>query len=745
MKTRILITVLALAAAWPGVAQDLDKKVSLTLPATDIKEALRLLSAQSGVELEASGRVAGEPLLLSVRDVTVQDLMPRIANALRAEWEKTAKGFRLTRSPALDRQQENAELAARTVAIKRSLARYLDQHQQMGAWDQETLAKLIDAEKKQRERTMKDIERNLSGDNAMMISMASNGSQTPAGTALYEILSTLSARDLATIQPGSRVVYASSPTQMQRSAPFDYRKAIDRFVASHNMLANAVANEPALPAKVTFQGGLDLQAKPIGAISKLLLIVNRQAADSPLTLHLKLADPSGKIVGTAQAFVDIEPVVSETQIKAPEKTITLSESSDELIKLLREDGESSRSSVNVMEINGDRVVMSSGEPESGKPITPGLLTKLSKPEQFDPLSLFVSESLIQAAEAKGAQLVASPPDAAFGAFARALSKESSASTVFSTIGQAGMIAEEKDGWLVLSPTQPFTARRGRIDRRALGSLLRSIVGSGYARLNEMGAYAASLPTYREEKGPDDHYLEAISPAAYRDYRDMLAMSEGMLTLYGLLSSEQRRVLESGQNLLARNLGPAQSAQVANIIYNRPSGLPMIRGEGMAMMMTVSAGTDDQGGPPDFGSDSLAKEPTEMYPTGIPAFASLSLRLTPEEAVYSRLPGSRDGRFFTAGELGMMQGMAEREASAGSGIRPPNFTKFRAANLARLEIKLSMNDKQAQTSRLRDAWVLSNSLDVALDALPAAFLKKMRDAQERMRNIRVGEGSPPPVP
>lgn len=736
---------LALAAAWPVAGQDLGKKVTLTLPAVEIKEALRQLSTQTGLKFEASGRVTGEPLLLDVRDVTVQDLMPRIAAAMKAEWEKIPDGFRLTRSPALDRQQENAELAARTVGIKKGLQRYLDEHQQMGQWDAETIAKLVEAEKKQRERTMKDIERNLSGDNTMMISMASNGSKTPAGTALYEILKGINARDLAQIQPGARVVYSSNPTPMQRSSSFDARLAINRFVAAHNMLANAVANEPALPNKVTFQGGLDLQAKPItGGTGKLLLIVNRQAADSPLTLHLKIADPSGKIIASSQAFVDVTETPAETKLSAPSKAIKLSEPSDELVKLLKDDGESSRSSVNVMEINGDRVVMSSGDPEAGKPISPALLDKLIHPDKVDPLSLFVSEALIQASAAKGTNLVASPPDAAFGAYAGALSKESNAGTVLGLVGQAGMTAEEKDGWLVLSPTSPFASRQGRMSRGALGNLLRSIVGAGYARLNEMGAYAASLPVYREEKGPDDHYLQVISPAAYRDYRDMLAMSEGMLVLYGMLSSEQRRVLESGQNLLARNLGPGPSAQVSNIIYNRPSGLPMIRGEGMSMMMAVSSGGDEGDAPPEFGNDSLSKEPTEIYPTGIPVLASLTLKVTPEEAVFSRLSGSRDGRFFTAGELGMMQGMAEREASTGSGIRPQNFTKFRNANLAKLEMKLAMTEKQNQSARLRDAWVQPNSLDVAMDALPAAFLKKIRDAQERMRNIRVGEGSPPPA-
>lgn len=744
MNTRTLTIMLALAAAWPVAGQDLGKKVSLTLPAVEVKEALRQLGAQTGLKFEASGRVTGEPLLLDVHDVTVQDLMPRIAAAMKAEWEKIPDGFRLTRSPALDRQQENAEVAARTAAIKKSLQRYLDEHQKMGQWDAETLAKLVDAEKKQRERTMKDIERNLAGDNAMMISMASNGSQTPAGTALYEVLKGISARDLAQIQPGARVVYSSNPTPMQRSTSFDARQAINRFVTAHNMLANAVANEPALPNKVTFQGGLDLQAKPIaGAVGKLLVIVTRQAADSPLTLHLKIADQSGKIIASSQAYVDVTETPTETKLPAPNKAIKLSEPADELVKLLREDGESSRSSVNVMEINGDRVVMSSGDPEVGKPISPALLDKLVHPDKVDPLSLFVSEALIQASAAKGTNLVASPPDAAFGAYAGILSKESNAGTVLGLVGQAGMTAEEKDGWLVLSPTTPYASRQGRMSRSALGNLLRSIVGAGYARLNEMGAYAASLPVYREEKGPDDHYLQVISPAAYRDYRDMLAVSEGMLVLYGMLSSEQRRVLESGQNLLARNLGPGPSAQVSNIIYNRPSGLPMIRGEGMAMMMSVSAG-DEGGGPADFGSDSLSKEPTEIYPTGIPVLASLTLKVTPEEAVYSRLSGSRDGRFFTAGELGMMQGMAEREASTGNGIRPQNFTKFRSANLAKLEMKLSMNEKQNQSARLRDAWILPNTLDVAMDALPAAFLKKIRDAQERMRNIRVGEGSPPPA-
>src|ERR1044072_9931165 len=62
------------------------------------------------------------------------------------------------------------------------------------------------------------------------------------------------------------------------------------------------------------------------------------------------------------------------------------------------------------------------------------------------------------------------------------------SMFMSTIRQAFMNVEEKDGWLTLSSRAPATARRTRMDRALLGQFLRAIAKEGRASLEQMANY-----------------------------------------------------------------------------------------------------------------------------------------------------------------------------------------------------------------------------------------------------------------
>lgn len=740
---RVLLSILPLMAAVQAIAQDLDRRIDLSFPAQSAKSALVRLTEATGITFEAGGKLGSEPLLIHVTDVSVRDLMPRIAQAMSAEWEKTPSGYRLIRSPGLVRKQETAELDARVAGLRRAISEYLEKNADRRKWDKARVEQSIAAERKRREEMTRAVASHDGDGDMVLTTFSSTPSATPAMIALFEVLSTISARDLAAIAPNSRVVFASQPTPMQKAAPFDARKAMNVFLDAHNLLARTLsADAGTTRPNMRFEGGLDLEAKPITSpLGKLLLIVSRRGPDSSLMLHLKIADDKGKVIGTAVAVLSLPPTTAAKALDVKTAQWTPSPESIELLSLIGAAQESSRkSSVNVMEINGDRVVFSSDAPRASRPISPALLERLCRPEQDDPLGFYVSEALSAAAVARGDDLVASPPDSAFVGLAGLLGDKGSLSSAFADLDRIGLTASVDSGWLVVGAARPAEARAARIDRSALGTLLRTVRNAGYARLDDLGAFAAALPRARGQRGIDRAYLGIVTPEVEQDVYRVLESERGMLELYGLLSNDQRGMLKSQRTLVASGLTPVQKAQLHHMVYDVLSG-PFLEGEGSTSMSmaVVSSQGDRPSSPPE---ETLAKEPTEAYPNGVPPTATLGFAVQQLPAAFTRLPGAIDGRFFSAGELGITLAMAERGNPDGLVI--PTYSRFKPASMSRYSWQLTIGESGIGGT-LADAWVDANAQETGVEGLSAEFQAAMRAAMERMRNIRsFGPDGPPPV-
>src|SRR5690349_18513079 len=86
-------------------AQDLAKKITFACPAAPAKSLLRDLTAATGVPMDAAPTTANDVLVVKVKDVTVDQLMKRIAQAVDGEWRLVGDTYRLERS-ALTQQRQ---------------------------------------------------------------------------------------------------------------------------------------------------------------------------------------------------------------------------------------------------------------------------------------------------------------------------------------------------------------------------------------------------------------------------------------------------------------------------------------------------------------------------------------------------------------------------------------------------------------------------------------------------------------
>lgn len=121
MKARIF-ALLAIAVPSLAPSQDTAKQITFSAKAQDAGKMLAELSKFAGTALIADGPVRQEILLLDVKEVSLKDLLERIARVAGAEWVKKHDGLHLTRTGALMRKQAQEEISRRSDLIRKEIA-----------------------------------------------------------------------------------------------------------------------------------------------------------------------------------------------------------------------------------------------------------------------------------------------------------------------------------------------------------------------------------------------------------------------------------------------------------------------------------------------------------------------------------------------------------------------------------------------------------------------------------------------
>ena len=127
------------------------------------------------VELLTSAQMGDEVVLISVNDVPLSDLMDRIATVTSGEWKQEGPSYMLVSAVAVRRQQEREATAKRLAEVKSALAN--------------------------RERQMKK-----------QVDGAANEESV-----ITKRLAKIDSKELAQMERGDRIVFATNPTPTQRS------------------------------------------------------------------------------------------------------------------------------------------------------------------------------------------------------------------------------------------------------------------------------------------------------------------------------------------------------------------------------------------------------------------------------------------------------------------------------------------------------------------------------------------------
>ena len=194
MNIKINLIALSLAIAGCTLAQDSATKITYSTVAVPVGRALTEMSKGLSVRLEATVPMANEIVVIRFKEATLDEAMKRIATVTAGSWEQMDGGYRLIPNSAARRQEEQAEKAAYTASLTKSL---------------QDLVKTLNPPKPDpNKKTDPEAE-------AMMAQFGFGAATSPAGKAIIRLLQAIGPASLANINEKTRVVYSSRPTRVQ--------------------------------------------------------------------------------------------------------------------------------------------------------------------------------------------------------------------------------------------------------------------------------------------------------------------------------------------------------------------------------------------------------------------------------------------------------------------------------------------------------------------------------------------------
>lgn len=128
MKRLLRFSALFAVFASVGFAssQDLNKKITYRTTAVPIKRAIKEIDKLADVGLDVATPILGEIVVIDVKDVTVGDLLKRIATVTSCRWRKINGVMMLERTTDMAKEEEVAEQKLKMEAIKKSIKKLME-------------------------------------------------------------------------------------------------------------------------------------------------------------------------------------------------------------------------------------------------------------------------------------------------------------------------------------------------------------------------------------------------------------------------------------------------------------------------------------------------------------------------------------------------------------------------------------------------------------------------------------------
>jgi len=706
-----------------GARGQSDPKITLTVQASYAGVALQELGAAGHVQLLTSPQTARDVICFQLKDVPLSEAMARIAGAVDGTWKQVGQSYRLIRTAKQQSDESRKEFDETVRSIRKSIKKRADELQKMTAWN----ADEADALATKVQALIRAFNPKVyNGDWIRQGDQFSN--QTPIGRALTKIVAALDPIELSSLPSHMKAVWSSNPTPTQKLFTSKLLPIGDEFVKGQADWAAAI-DKHQLKAPVTdgfahYVGGLRaFKDHANGTVQAILLSVTPQGPKNGFYCDLTAYDEKGKIIAQANTILSNSGADNKELPAMPTPT------DEEKIKL----------DADALALLANR----NTSPGRAKKLAGSLLNKLIRPEQFDPLSIFLSPKLIQAATIKKVNMVAHLTDDMFNPDAYFSTKETTVDDFLrKNVSSAGTV-ELTDGWLTVRPKRPSECRSRQADRTELGKYLRKLATGRPFSIDELAAFALSLPDTVDNFMPTS-MSGFIRTERFDDYEP------NMLRLYGLLTQNQKSTMANG-GIRFGALGSEELSYVNRLIYKMRPNIGYQAPSGQPAEQTKA---DEEV----FNSD-LMREATELLPNGIPRQGLLTLELKNTNAAFAFVA---DSDLDLSGASGSAKSARELAWCRYSQERPDLFPvkdKSFTYNLNRVLFgrQVSMTFSFQFTPTILTIYALNDTnlrdfQSMTLNDLPDDFKKEFQDAYNHYVMVYanakpgqlngVGSGPPP---
>lgn len=651
--TCAMLMTLAVAQA---AAQGLDQKVEYRTDGARVPVVLEDLEKKYGVALESDQDLRNTPIVVRVDDVTLKDLLDRIAKVTSSKWSVSTNGYELKPDADLREDEERAHRALLIKGVEAGLKEMTKQY-----------SYLNQTPPKEGETAEPDF------------AFPQDGSSI-----IYNLTKAIPAELYASMRKGQRIVYSTTPTRMQRALNLRaYQDDIQEWIKYNNQMVETMNRESEGQgmvdefSQIMIQMGVDYMPKKIDTqpVHGLVTVTRPKASTDYRSISLSLYDAAGKRILHQEASFYLFPygvpempedVVVEggpppekaAQAKYPiEPKDDVKVEKSELGKELRKFGTIFRNLT-----------------ESGEAPAPDkeLVEKLVHLDINDPISYTGGDLLAAAAKVRGEDLVACLPDdnarldSVFYQFSDGDLENVTVRDVRLQYKDPAYKESHEGSWWTITSSDPYLMRDSRFDRIDLTALI--IEGrkhlvvplevlTDYAKDHDDLGGTFQMGTYMMFVCPTLMPIELLGGGSKWE----------ALQLYGRLSAAQKQMLRNGEPIKVSSLSKSAKETVERLIYDEPGILEKLTEENLAQdeflqMMSMSF---MQGG----SASSLDTEPTEAAPNGVNG-GIVQMRVTSEpylveldEAINPNILGMTMG----SSELALMKLMMKQPEIAAEAV------------------------------------------------------------------------------
>jgi hypothetical protein len=401
------------------------------------------LGDKAGIRLQVEPRFTNEVLILRAKDITLKELMDRIADVCDAGWVRSEEGFTLKRSPQKQRELEQLDINLRAEAIQK----FLDAEAKI-------LAKLDTPEKRARAieqgyATAKRLQEQGSHE-----VMQSGAYYQPAHQFYLKTITAIGPRQIASLPIGARIDFANSPNVAQRPLPVQYNSLLAELSETAEAV-RSIYDERALSDLPTYvhDEWIKPLLKPIDVQKTVFAFTNEHWG---AWAYMGMYDRNGDMITHSTGFrvtftfpaIPYQPIVKL-------KLVEYGPAAKELQSCVSNTGPDDLIPV-------DKHISQAG------------LELLLNPEEHDPLAYHISDAFAGLADQTGKMMIGRLHDELWRAFPLRDKLQPIDLTAF--LGSAshnGLTVSERDGWLTFKLSNPAHSERIRVKRAAMGKLLRA--------------------------------------------------------------------------------------------------------------------------------------------------------------------------------------------------------------------------------------------------------------------------------